>query len=221
MRCALLLLLALLEPSAHAAVRFDDLQRVSNEQAQKIHQEGLDYAIGGALGLGLSVGLGIQSKEALPKVGYSLIQVLSAAAIVHGAALYYQGDGLTQEGERLRTFAAELERQGVPAEKRKLILDASTAELVKKELARYRELRRIRGYLELTSAAASGLTLGLSKSKGTASSTALGFIILISLVGSYSDLLAPTDPTSLTELYTAWDIKPAPGRVEVSWAYHF
>jgi hypothetical protein len=220
MKRFLLLFFALLSPCAHAAVRYEDLVRVADEQNARVKQEGIDYAIGGALGLGLSVGLGIQTKEALPKLGYSLIQVLSAASVAHGASLYYQGDGLTREGDRLRVYAAELEKQGVPAEKRKAILDGATTELVRREIARYRELRKIRGYLELTSAGASGLTLALSKSKSTASSTALGFIILISLVGSYSDLLGPTDPDSMKELY-AFSIAPEPHRVSVAWNYRF
>ncbi len=139
--------------------------KISEQHQAKVKQDGVNYAVGGTIGLALSVGLGIRTKEALPKIGYSLIQVLSSAAIAHGASLYYQGDGLTQEGDRIKTFAAELDRQGLTPAQKKKILDQVTTELVRKEIARYRELRKIRGYLELTSAVASGLTFRLDSGK--------------------------------------------------------
>lgn len=217
---AVFLLFALLPQFALADGKYEEMVRLSGQRASVVRQEGVNYMVGGGLGLGLSVALGVRTKEALPKIGYSLIQVLSAAAIAHGASLYYQGDGLTQEGERLQIFARELEAKGVPGPQRKKILDSVTDELIRKEIARYRELRKIRGYLELTSAAASGVTLAFSKSKSSASSSALGFIILISLVGAYTDLLGPTDPSSMQELYSL-DILPSPERVDVAWTYRF
>jgi hypothetical protein len=221
MKTFLLLLCALsIASPARAGVNYEDLIKLSEDENTRGKREGIDYVVGGALGLGLSVGLGISTHEALPKVGYSLIQVLSATSIAHGASLYYQGNGLTQEGERLKVFSRELERAGIPVAERKKILDAATTELVRQEVARYRELRKIRGYLELTSAAASGVTLGLSKSKSSASSTALGFIILISLVGAYADLLGPSDTASMNDLYS-FQIKPAPGYLEVGWGMAF
>ncbi len=57
----------------------------------------------------------------------------------------------------------------------------------------------------------------LSKSKSSASNTSLGFIVLISLVGAYSDLLGSgATPDTMKELYT-WTIAPSPDRVEGAW----
>lgn len=217
MRFLIFLLAILIAQPARAELRYEDLVKLSEQHQARVKQDGINYALGGTIGLGLSVGLGIRTKEALPKLGYSLIQVLSSAAIAHGASLYYQGDGLTREGERLKVFAEELDRQGLSAAQKKKILDQVTTELVRKEITRYRELRKIRGYLELTSAVASGLTLGLSKSKSSASNSALGFIVLISLVGAYSDLLGSgATPETMKELYS-WSIAPSPDQVHVAW----
>jgi hypothetical protein len=219
---ALCLVFAMLVPSASFPAEGGGQYALFLERADKhaehVHQDALSYMVGGGLGLGLSVGLGISSKEPFPKLGYTLIQVLSAAAVAHGASLLYHGDGLTQEEKRLRLFAKQMEDAKIPAEQRKRILDSTTRETIRAEMARYRQLRRIRGYLELTSAATSGLTLAFSKSGGSATGSALGFIILISLVGAYSDLTGSGNAESMQELY-AFDIAPLPEGMKIAWSY--
>ncbi len=217
--CLLIIFLtSTISASAENGGHYNMFLDLAGKHAEQVHQDALSYMVGGGLGLGLSVALGITSKEPFPKLGYTLIQVLSAAAVAHGASLYFHGDGLTQEEERLRQFAKQMEAARVPVEQRKRILDSTTMETIRAEMVRYRQLRRIRGYLELTSAVTSGLTLGFSKSGGSASGSALGFIILISLVGAYSDLAGSGNAESMHELYS-FDIAPVPKGMEFAWSY--
>lgn len=200
-----------------AANRYETFRAAAERHKQKAKEEGLAYMVGGGTGLALSVGLGIHSKDAFPKVGYSLIQVLSAASVAHGAVLYYQGDGFVTEAERLRLMEAQLAGQkNISAEERKEIMNQLVAQTIRAEVQRYKQARRIRGYLELTTTVSSGLTLALSKTRSSATSTALGFIALISLVGAYNDLLGSGNPESIEELY-AFDVLPRERGGEVAW----
>ena len=221
----ILALLCLLVPTFAFAEntpgRYEAFIRLAELRRKQTREEGISYVIGGGLGLGLSVGLGISSEETVPKLGYSLIQVLSAAAIGHGASLYYHGDSLTVEADRLSGYAAQLAAiKGISEEQRKKLLDEATNQALRAETQRYQRMRKIRGYLELTSAVAGGATIALSKSSGSASNAALGFIVLISLVGAYSDLTGSDTPSTVKELYSIGvDPGPRESRVWVSWRW--
>ena len=196
-------LLFILSLTAHASEsRFDAFQNLAKTHREKISEEGLGYMVGGALGVGISLTLGITSEEPLPKIGYSLIQALSSASIGYGASLYYYGDGFTQEADRLKDLETRLKSGKMSNEETHKILDDMTTISLKKEIDHYRKMKKIRGYVELTSAAAGIATMSFSKSRSSASNIATGFLVLLSSLGAYGDLLGPDNPKSFQDLYT-------------------
>jgi hypothetical protein len=179
--------------------RFRDM---AQEHKSEVQRNGLSYMIGGGIGFGASLAMGITSEEVVPKIGYSLIQTLSAASFYYGAVSYYEGDRLVQEADRLADLDAVLGQDKEIREKnRREALNRLTVQILQEERARLERLRKIRGYVALSTAVSSGLTIALSKSSGTASNLSLGFIMLISTVGAASDLFFSTKPTKMKELF--------------------
>lgn len=191
-------LLLLISTSVLAATpTYESAQKDAEAHQKTLEIEGLGYMIGGGLGLASSLTLGITSEEVVPKLGYSLMQTLSSAAIAYGGIIYFIGDDTTHEAQKLRDFANILNKQTnlTPAQKQKVLNDATAAFAARAEQHRYR-VRKIRGALELTTAAAAAATLAFSKTSGSSTNVSLGFILLISLTGGISDLLGAHEPTT-------------------------
>ena len=167
-----------------SAETFEQFQLAAVKHRADLDVEGLSYIVGGAVGLTSSLALGITSTEILPKIGYSLIETLSSAAIAYGGILYFNGDDITQEAQKLRDFEVSLSHvMTLSPVQRKKILDESTETGALRAYYRKKRARQIRAVLELTTAASAGSTMAFSKINGTASNMTLGFIALISSFG--------------------------------------
>lgn len=179
--------------AAGTHITYDEFQKRAAEHRKNLDYEGLSYMLGGGIGLGSALYLGITSKETLPKVGYSLIQILSSTAIAYGAYQYNVGDDFTAEAERLQNLSEKLSSvRSISSQERKRVLDEMAGKAVENAARNKKRLKRIRGTLELVTAASSGATFAFSQNPGTASSVTLGFIVLVSLGGGISDLLTAT-----------------------------
>ena len=157
--------------------------------------------VGGSLGLASSLALGVTSKEVIPKIGYSLIQALSSAAIAYGGILYFTGDDLTREAANMREFSdlLALDRK-ITLAQRQTLLDAATSNSLRRGLEQRAVTRKLRGDLELITAASAGITLAFSQPSSTASNLTLGFIVLVAGIGGASDLLTEEGPANLNRV---------------------
>ena len=170
-----------------SSLTYEQFQERSKLHREDLKIEGLSYIAGGAIGLTTSLVLGITSREVLPKIGYSLIQTLSSAAMAHGGILYFTGDNFTREAEKLASFEQAL--NSVPIKERSQIMNEATQAAFNRALERQKSVRRIRGVLEITTALSAGTTLAFSQNNSFGSSLTLGFIILITTIGGVSDLI--------------------------------
>lgn len=155
---------------------------------EKIKKEGIAYMAGGSLGFAGSLTLSLRSEDPLSKIGYSLMQVLSVAAVGHGASQYFQGDELTDEIERLDRLSTILAKEKLSILDREKILDQAAFAALEAKWKKRKKMRRVRGYLELATAVSAGSSILFAKKNTAASTTAMGFIGFVSLAGAISDL---------------------------------
>jgi len=181
---------------------YDAFVRLGTEYREKQRKDGVAYMIGGGVSFGAALVLGIQSEEVIPKIGYSLIQALSGAAVYYGASNYFQGDSFTTELDRLQSLEKFLnENKNLSVSERQRILNKLTLSAIQREKTAYFRMKKVRGYVALSTALSSGLTMVFANSRGTGSNITLGFIFLTSTAGAMSDLFFPSKPETLGELF--------------------
>ena len=206
--------------SANNETAYDLVQKRAEDRHGELQKDGLSYMVGGGLGLASSLALGISSTEIFPKLGYSLIQGLSSAAIAYGGILYFTGDEFTREAEKLRDLSTLLAKTpNLTVAQREKILDEATRLAVHRATERKRSVKRIRETLEFTTAASAGATMAFSKNSSMASNVTLGFIFLVTAAGGVSDLLS-ADAKEDVGAFTA-GLVPAPQAPELLLCYHW
>lgn len=200
---------------------YEKFQKKAEDHRVETTKEGMSYMVGGSLALVTSLTLSIDSQEVFPKIGYSLIHTLSSAAIAYGAILYYTGDEFTREAEKLKDFNESVQKiSNLSPEQKQRLVDETTYSSYLRAKERRATAKRIRGILELVSAASSGTTLAFSKTRGAATGLTLGFIILISTVGGITDLLSSDDPSHFQEVFTS-QVDPVNQSVSVGLNFKF
>ncbi|MBS1985503.1 MAG: hypothetical protein JST16_15160 [Bdellovibrionales bacterium] len=198
---------------------YDELKNFSSRYEDRIRQEGLSYMVGGGLGLAASVGLGIRASELVPKIGYSLMQVLSSAALVHGSVLYYVGDGFTNQMDSLHALDLNLKKQAsLSNAQRAAIMNAEIESIIEREQDRRRRTRQIRGALELATAGSAAASLAFANVRSSSSDLVLGFIVIVSASGGAADLINANSDDAIEALTIGLAPVAGPGvSIAYSW----
>lgn len=221
MKCMLVYLICLFAslPSTRAlGGAYSDFQKESLRRDARNEEQGRSYLIAGSLGLATSVGLGVNSRELLPKVGYTLMQALSSAVLVKGARLWYGDDERILAAARLRREAAILTRiPTLSRDARVALMDEATERELALLEARENTLRRAQGAVQLSVAAAAGATIAFSKAQDVSSNIILGFVALATTVGGVSDIFLLEGSSHYGENTISATF--APGEVGIAWKH--
>lgn len=86
-------------------------------------QNGYAYIFGGSIGLATSTILSIQSKETLPQVGYTGMQILSAFTMLQGSELVAYGSAYDQEQALYQMIASEVRVSGLRELEQKKLME--------------------------------------------------------------------------------------------------
>lgn len=183
-----------------------EYQKRALKQKEKLEREGLIYMVGSGVGFATAVTLNILSDDPLAKMGYTFVQTVSGLAFLQGATYYTEGNSFVTDAEDLKDLEKILESKGMPTKQRFVILDNFRARSNFRRTERIANMQQIKGYLQITNAAACAASLLFSNGTGTSSTIALSFIGSVSLIGGLNDLIF--NKTLLDENNSDSSLKP-------------
>lgn len=176
------------EPTSQLSA-YGEFQSVARRHEKRLETEGISYMVGGGIGLVTSTVLMFSSTDQMSQVGFSLVQILSAGAGMHGAQLYFSGDAFTAEAERLRSVELLLKENRIRPAEAQHILNRLTEESIRNVRADRQQLRLVRGSFSLALSAAIATSVMLNKGAQLAVAVPLGLVGVVSLVSGIRDVL--------------------------------